>query len=439
MSRANVSHSATAKFLDSPIYWLLLSLVVVTALYFSVQDLLTYAGIDLRNRVVGARALLASLDPYSTDWRPGMPLELADPQQRYPGLSRVTAVPPVLFAYMPFAPLAYRSQQIIWWFLQWISISATILVLYKSFAEKAERRLFLLVVVLCVVGSWFWRLHVERGQYYIFPTMLFCFDAAALRWSRSRPAWLGIPSGIAIALRPTNVILVPLFWFMNERRAAVVAAGVGALILLTSLFVVGWPVWKHYFQTVSDYAYVEIDPTFEEQHFGPVAAVAPDVVEGMDLKKSLPHKSGGSTIGALFETPWAIPLSRVVAVLLFVLGSAAMWWMRRQQRMPRDALLLFLSIMLVFIDFARPMRITYADVAFLPVIAFLLPLIPRRGLLLAIAIVSFVCYLGPLESKWVVHLRHLFSVTLVSAVLGYTVWKLRPVGLLAARRGADAG
>src|SRR5882724_6376238 len=93
------------EFLNSKYLWILVCVITVVAIAFSLMDLHDYAGIDLRNRVVGARALLLSHDPYATDWHPGVPLELADPQQRYPGFSRVSAVPPVLFAYVPFASM----------------------------------------------------------------------------------------------------------------------------------------------------------------------------------------------------------------------------------------------------------------------------------------------------------------------------------------------
>jgi hypothetical protein len=65
----------------------------VAALWYSLDDLVRYGGVDLRNRVVGARALLLSIDPYNVEWRPGTPIELADTHQRYPGVTRVTAAP----------------------------------------------------------------------------------------------------------------------------------------------------------------------------------------------------------------------------------------------------------------------------------------------------------------------------------------------------------
>src|SRR5437899_1372777 len=43
------------------------------------RDVCTYPGDDLRNRVVGARVMLAGYDPYTFAWQSGMPEELLDP------------------------------------------------------------------------------------------------------------------------------------------------------------------------------------------------------------------------------------------------------------------------------------------------------------------------------------------------------------------------
>jgi len=447
-------------FLHSRWFWIVIILVASSSMIFSIKDLCDYAGIDLRSRVVGARAILLSLDPYSTGWHVGMPLELADSLQRYPGVSRNTADPPFLLVYVPFANFSYRTQQIIWWGLGWFSLAATIFALLSSDRNQDTRRLFFLVAVICVVGSWFWRLHAERGQYYIFVTMLVCFDIAALRNVRESPSWLGIPSGIAIALRPTNVILAPLLWLIGERRAAISSLITAALISTASLCIVGWSVWKHYFENVNLTAYVEVVPNFQAKYFGPIQAVAPPIIEGLDFSKALPARSGqylwtlvasltcflgvesnsltelspcvnsqadsSNTIreatksnlrALLFEAPRAITLSRAAAIFLLAFASITTAWMARQKHINRDVILLFLSTMLVLIDFTRPERNTYADVAFLPVIAILLSVIPNKIVFKIFLVVTLLFFVGPIESTLVGHLRHLFMVTLVLAVV----------------------
>jgi hypothetical protein len=391
--------------------------VAAVAIAFSILDLRDYAGIDLRNRVVGARALLLGLDPYRVEWRPGVSLELADYQQRYPGISRVTVAPPVLLAYAPFASLGHRTQQLLWWGLQWAALLAAILILFRSYDCAELRRAFLLVAVLCFVGSWFWRLHVERGQYYVFLALLLCLDVAALRNAALRTRWLGVPIGLAVALRPTNGVLVPLLWLMGERAAAVKAAVTAALVLAGSVAWVGPGPWQHLVENVRLAAFYEMDPEFEARHFGPVVNRAPAVIEGLDFSRELPYRGGGSTIQSLIKRPWAVPLSRMATVMVVLAGMAMMWWMARQAHLPRDALLLLLTMMPVLVELTGTLRNTYTDVAFLPVIAVLIPLIGRSAALVALSTVTLLLFLGPLESKWVSHFRHLLVVLLVLATL----------------------
>src|SRR5580704_4496517 len=74
-----------------------IALAVGSALSFvvlmvSLSDVGRYAGIDFRNRIVGARVLLTGQDPYTFCWQPGMPEELLDPCHDF-HVHRLTAPP----------------------------------------------------------------------------------------------------------------------------------------------------------------------------------------------------------------------------------------------------------------------------------------------------------------------------------------------------------
>src|SRR5262245_56918383 len=71
----------------------------LVAFWVSLQDVSRYAGIDFRNRIVGARAMLAGYDPYTLEWHEDMPLELLDPCHDKL-VHRLTAPPPTLFLYV---------------------------------------------------------------------------------------------------------------------------------------------------------------------------------------------------------------------------------------------------------------------------------------------------------------------------------------------------
>ena len=413
--------SPIARLLTSRWLWVVLIVTSIIAFSYSINDLFEYAGIDLRNRVVGARALIQSLDPYKIEWRSGMPLELADMFQRYPGVTRVTAAPPLLLLYMPFAELPYRTQQLIWWALQWAALGITIVVFARSFRNEVDRNIFLLIAVVCFVGSWFWRLHVERGQYYIFSTMLLSLDLAVLRDEGRRPKWLGIPSGIAVAIKPTNVILVPMLWFLGERRAALGAAIASAMVVAASLYPIGPQVWSSFLTAIQENAAEEMDPTFASKHYGQVQAVAPRFLEGLDFGKALSLGVDDSRIVpsnlTAIRKPWATYVSQLVVIGFFAIGPLTIWQLKRRGAASRDLMLLIISLVLAALEFVRPWRWHYVDVTFLPLTALLITTVPRTWAFLFFTVLTYSCYLGPIESRWVVRARHLLTLTLASATV----------------------
>ena len=95
----------------------------------SLKDSLEYSGVDLRCKVVAARAMLAGLDPYAYEWKPGMSGRLLDPMRRHPGPSRATYPPTLLLMYAPLAELPYRTQRITWALLEWTALAASLGVL----------------------------------------------------------------------------------------------------------------------------------------------------------------------------------------------------------------------------------------------------------------------------------------------------------------------
>jgi hypothetical protein len=273
-------------------------------------------------------------------------------------------------------------------------------VLARSFRDKAEGTVFVAIAIVCFVSSWFWRLHVERGQYYIFSTMLLSLDLAALRGEGRRPKWIGIASGIAVAIKPTNVILLPMLWFWKERLAALVAMFSAAMVVTASFYPSGPQIWSSFLSVVQDVAKSEVDTGFEDKHFGPVQAIAPHVLEGVDFGKApLPLGADGEKI-----TPSAIPcilsasrvapylnqsallrLNQVVLIALFILGPLAIWLIERSGNRSRDLVLLTMAIALAAVDFARPVRWHYVDVTFLPITAFLITTMPRTRTFVLVA------------------------------------------------------
>ena len=364
-----------------------LAAALVLAIATSLGDAMAFAGFDLRPKVLGARALLLGLDPYvvaTLRWTSATPPELADPQTVfYAGkdLSRVTYPPSLLLLYMPFATLPYKVQRLLWWGMEWAAMLAAICVLCAA-TPRRFRLAFLVAAIGAFACSYFWRWHAERGQYYVFVVLLLSLDLLALRAAVLRPrAWLGAPTGVALAFRPTIAVVVPLLWIMGERRAAVTAILTAATVMIATLPFAGAQEWEHYFDNAATMARQQM--VGGKEFFSvslPPPAGASFLIEGYDFHpgQELQLVGRNAAIAGLVRQPWALRLSVALALLLSVGAVVAMLWLQAQ-RAPRELRLLLFVSLPVLLDYTVPMRWLYVDVAFLPVLAVLLPAAIRRA------------------------------------------------------------
>jgi hypothetical protein len=229
------------------------TLFFVLCLIFSfmpdLHNTIHYGNVDLRTRVVGARVALAGQDPYFFQWRSGMPEQLIDPDvQRNAKTSKLTVTPSVLTFHAPFVHYSYFQQKLIWLFLQWMALIASLIIfLYKS--KSLIQSLLCSILSLFFVNSLFWRLHLERSQIYIF--IVFFLSIAFLIFqdkSYLRQGLSGLLLGIATALRPP--LLLVLLPFLIGRYWAVLTGSVMGILLGI------WPLsetrlWKSYFAALS--------------------------------------------------------------------------------------------------------------------------------------------------------------------------------------------
>ncbi len=97
----------------------LLNVVLVFTIIIAIRGFLidfsntyTYGGVDLRNRVVGARLMLEGLDPYRFKWSEGYPDTLLDPiDNPLTPVNRVSVPPTVLMLHVPLAGIKYSIQR----------------------------------------------------------------------------------------------------------------------------------------------------------------------------------------------------------------------------------------------------------------------------------------------------------------------------------------
>lgn len=185
------------------------------------------------------------------------------------------------------------------------------------------------------------------------------FDLLALRKVRPR-LWLGALTGVAIAFRPSFAVLVPLLWFMGERRAAARAVVAAATVVSASLLFASLQEWQHYFDNVATMARQVAEPVFSAPLPPPEGASY--LIEGYDFypTRELTALSRNLTFSGLLHRSWALPLSVALAVLLSLGAIVTMMWLRAS-RAPRELTLLLFVSTPVLLDYTVPMRWSYVD------------------------------------------------------------------------------
>ena len=228
----------------------LLAVVLIAAAIGFVEDVRNtrdYGGVDLRNRVVGARLMLEGMDPYHFKWSEEYPERLLDPSDNPENeVSRVTVPPTVLALHMTMAWLPYRAQRTLWLYVQWSLLLASLL-LFSRCARTGEQARAVWIVGLLLSSTTIWRFHVERGQIYVLYALLI-----ALSFWLSRRPWryaaqgAGAALGLATAMRPTLALMaIPLLVFGKTRITAGLVSAL-AILLLLSVVLFGMPVWRDY-------------------------------------------------------------------------------------------------------------------------------------------------------------------------------------------------
>jgi len=377
---------------------LLGGIVALVCVCISFHDEQTYAGIDLRPKIVGARALLSGRDPYATTWNPAEGERLLNPRQRIPGPSGNTYAPTLLlFLYGPTCWLSFRILRLIWWCAEWAALGASVYWLSSLVKPPALRRIFVLVAVLFFVNSSVMRLHAERGQYYVF--LLF---TGTLGWflhekGNRRGFWGMVVLGFLGALRPTYAIMALPLWLLKFRREAIILVLSCAVFISLTLPVGGLRAWKRYVENVDVTQAAMQDPALLERLFGPAQEV-PHVLEGMDFRPQLPARITSTTfiqfmqprltgdptnkmhwawLHLNLEEPsadqWLLRIDHLLAAVSVGLFALCSWWNRGGVKSFRMAL--FIGVVLALdIDYFLPQRY-FNDMLFLWPIALSFPVL----------------------------------------------------------------
>jgi hypothetical protein len=404
----------------SPIEIVLLRVAALVALavaFLTLRDVRTNCGADLRNRVVGARVMLAGHDPYSFVWQPGMSEQWLDPVDD-PKVHRLTVPPPTLWLYAPIAPLPYPAQRLVSYVCEWTALLASVLLLVRLLPRQRHRVIFLLGTALFLVASDVWRLHVERGQVYVIHLLVLSLALYFLRRRGLDSIAAGVALGVLALMRPNLLLFAPALLVLGRwRSAAATGAVFGAGVLLT-VSAMHPQTWPSYLAMGEQYYRLLMDPAALPDLDRPEH---PNVVEGYDYSRSLTNVTS-STFAAVYQT-WhqagvlpGLNLGRASKLLMLLLAATLLGALciRRQRRSPHLALTLIVTLALDS-EFFLPHRWGYADVLLLAPLALALPALLRtdRASQAALAFVL----VGLLAGQMGQHFLPLYAATLLRSWL----------------------
>jgi len=387
-------------------YWILAALacgLCLVNLWHSCHDVQNYGGTDLRVRVVGARALVRGINPYTIKDTADLNPTLRDPDQS--GLSRCTYPPTLLFFYAPLSSLRYPSQRVIWGVLEWCAFFASVLVLSACIKSRDARYWFFVAAIGLFGSSFFWRLHVERGQYYIFVVLLISIGILLLLKTQNAVA-VGIFWGFAICLRPTVGLLV-LPWLISSQRRIAMTAIATATVFVAAATSAGQPeYWLDFLKLSRAWEQsvlgVELPGTTSEAAIsGPTDGYNTAMLES--YAANLTFDSLALSVQTMLNVridPTIVARAGKVLWLVVITTIWILQWKRKRGQMVEvNDQLLVGSCMMLLTDYFLPIRIEYADVLFLIPMALLIPSLMRKEnhLLAAVFVIAMLIPLAPLS------------------------------------------
>ncbi|MFA6001129.1 MAG: glycosyltransferase family 87 protein [Thermoleophilia bacterium] len=245
-----------------------LSIILTMLLVFSVaiailgflvdfRDTRQFGGVDLRNRVVGARLIREGLDPYFYEWTPDRSELLLDPNTGTGSPATSTTVTPAaLLLHQPVAFISYKLQRYGWFVLQWAMLIATTCIMARAASSRDAKIAIWILGLLIISGSYFWRLHVERGQIYV----LYAFMIAVAFWLCEKKTSFGLMAGgfflgVFAAFRPPGALmLIPMLVYGKWKIlvGSVVGAVVTFLVTLVTGNIIYWDSYVRAAQAWSD-------------------------------------------------------------------------------------------------------------------------------------------------------------------------------------------
>jgi len=243
---------------------------VIKSAYYT----LNYGGVDLRQRIVGARMINQDRSPYKGEWQQGDSERLMDPNGKMQNANGVTLAPGSLYVMYAISGFDYFSIRTIWLVIQYLLVGY--IFLYFFLRTEDSRKLLVFIISSVFLCSSIWFLHIERGQIYILYAFLFTVLYQLHQSKKRGSAFLtGLILALAIYSRPTFAVLIIPFLFAGNKYFWYGLLSCSLLLSGDIWLHLDW--WKDYFHTLSIFSGInnEVSATATAQQF-------PPLVEGMD-------------------------------------------------------------------------------------------------------------------------------------------------------------
>ena len=372
-------------------------LMLCTSLMRSVFDYRNYNGTDLRIRIVGARAMARNINPYQLDYSPELPETLQDPDQYVKGLSRCPYPPSLLLLYMPLSIFPYPLARVFSMVLEWSAMITIIAMLARTLPSHHYYRIgFIIISLIGFAGSYYWRLHVERGQYSIFILFFLGFGIYQLLESHRENLKSGVSFGLALSIHPPAVVIVFFLAIQKQYRTVVYTMATAAVIGLFTLPFGGTSLWRDWNRLVR--LYEDNEAGIPLNNVSTIKERYP--AEGFQPGKSLPSLTENSSTLAMLKkaqnasgvdisphaNKWLAKISTAGFALFLCL---LFFWANYRKRFEPKFGWLFAVMVTMVLGFIAPVRFGYVNVQFMLLFALGLPYIVRPKAILPAAVTIF--------------------------------------------------
>ena len=393
------------------------SLVIfIVSLIVSLTDLAHYNGGDFNLRYIQAKCGFTEMEPYTTTaswWWNGIPRDIHE--TFFKGVPRPWGVacqtPALLLLYMPLSLLNWETARWCSGILEWVAFFMSVILLGRIINRNTDRILAVSTAFFFFAGSPFWRLHVERGQYYIFVVLLLILFLLVLV-RKKNDFVAGLILGFTIIVRPT-VIFLTLPFFLQKRWKLLAGSICSAFLVASlSICVFGVESWQNFHFMSKKYEAASIDfsanPFKDCMKYEKVPPLEDYEITGKVKGASFP--SVNSTVAGMIRvtkpildryrisTDFLLLASKLLGIglatgfiFLFIFTKIPFF---RNMPHPPDTYLFFTGIVAInLLEYAIPYRAAYADICYLIPVMLGIPMLveskkPWIGIVLLISLSS---------------------------------------------------